>query len=79
MNESDGHAATVRGQARDECKGTRVVSVRECAREIRPKFYDMDAARESSPMFFGVVIITIVHLRLLALTGIEGESFTRWP
>jgi cobalt-zinc-cadmium resistance protein CzcA len=29
----------------------------------------------ASPMFFGVVIITIVYLPLLSLTGIEGKMF----
>ncbi len=28
-----------------------------------------------SPMFFGVVIITVVYIPLLALTGIEGKMF----
>src|SRR5205823_7588570 len=28
-----------------------------------------------SPMFFGVVIITIVYVPILALTGIEGKMF----
>src|SRR4029078_3485785 len=29
----------------------------------------------SSPMFFGVVIITVVYIPVLALTGIEGKMF----
>jgi len=29
----------------------------------------------SSPMFFGVVIITVVYIPILALTGIEGKMF----
>src|SRR5436190_4611145 len=29
----------------------------------------------SSPMFFGVVIITVVYMPILALTGIEGKMF----
>ncbi|MBL9138878.1 MAG: efflux RND transporter permease subunit [Verrucomicrobiales bacterium] len=34
------------------------------------------AAREvANPMFFGVVIITVVYLPILALTGIEGKMF----
>lgn len=34
------------------------------------------AAREvASPMFFGVVIITVVYFPILALTGIEGKMF----
>lgn len=34
------------------------------------------AAKEvASPMFFGVVIITVVYLPILALTGIEGKMF----
>jgi len=34
------------------------------------------SAREvASPMFFGVVIITVVYVPILALTGIEGKMF----
>jgi cobalt-zinc-cadmium resistance protein CzcA len=34
------------------------------------------AAKEvASPMFFGVVIITVVYFPILALTGIEGKMF----
>ncbi len=34
------------------------------------------AAKEvASPMFFGVIIITVVYLPILALTGIEGKMF----
>jgi cobalt-zinc-cadmium resistance protein CzcA len=34
------------------------------------------AAREvANPMFFGVLIITVVYLPILALTGIEGKMF----
>ncbi|MCC7377431.1 MAG: efflux RND transporter permease subunit [Verrucomicrobiales bacterium] len=34
------------------------------------------AAKEvASPMFFGVVIITVVYIPILALTGIEGKMF----
>lgn len=40
----------------------------------------LDAVREAgnqvgSPMFFGVLIITLVYLPILALTGIEGKMF----
>ena len=40
----------------------------------------VDAVREagsqvSTPMFFGVLIITLVYLPVLALTGIEGKMF----
>src|SRR6478735_11315232 len=28
-----------------------------------------------SPMFFGVIIITVVYIPILALTGIEGKMF----
>ena len=36
----------------------------------------LSAARQvGSPMFFGVLIITIVYLPILALTGIEGKMF----
>ena len=30
-------------------------------------------APAASPMFFGVIIITVVYFRILALTGIEGK------
>src|SRR4029453_11342392 len=34
------------------------------------------SAREvASPMFFGVLIITVVYFPILALTGIEGKMF----
>ena len=36
----------------------------------------LSAAKEvASPMFFGVLIITIVYVPILALTGIEGKMF----
>ena len=31
-----------------------------------------------TPMFFGVLIIAIVYLPILALSGIEGKCFIRW-
>ncbi len=35
-----------------------------------------DAARQvASPMFFGVLIITVVYVPILALTGVEGKMF----
>jgi Cu/Ag efflux pump CusA len=30
-------------------------------------------------MFFGVVIITVVYVPVLALQGIEGKCSNRWP
>ncbi|MDR2981795.1 MAG: CusA/CzcA family heavy metal efflux RND transporter, partial [Puniceicoccales bacterium] len=35
----------------------------------------VSAKEVCSPMFFGVVIITIVYVPILALTGIEGKTF----
>jgi cobalt-zinc-cadmium resistance protein CzcA len=36
----------------------------------------LDSMREvGSPMFFGVIIITVVYIPILALTGIEGKMF----
>jgi len=36
----------------------------------------LDASKQvGSPMFFGVVIITVVYIPILALTGIEGKMF----
>ena len=34
--------------------------------------------RGSQPMFFGVLIITVVYVPILALEGIEGKMFKRW-
>lgn len=48
----------------------RRLSARERAQEV------LAAAKEvASPMFFGVLIITVVYLPILALTGIEGKMF----
>ena len=51
----------------------------ELGRKLTPK-ERLDAVREAgeqvgSPMFFGVLIITLVYLPILALTGIEGKMF----
>lgn len=36
----------------------------------------LDASKQvGSPMFFGVIIITVVYIPILALTGIEGKMF----
>ena len=36
----------------------------------------LSAAKQvGNPMFFGVVIITVVYIPILALTGIEGKMF----
>ena len=35
----------------------------------------VSAKEVASPMFFGVIIITVVYLPILALTGIEGKMF----
>src|SRR6266404_5646690 len=36
----------------------------------------LEASKQvANPMFFGVVIITVVYIPILALTGIEGKMF----
>ncbi len=48
----------------------RVLTVEERAREV------LASAKEvARPMFFGVVIITVVYVPILALQGIEGKMF----
>lgn len=48
----------------------RRLTAEERAREV------LTASKEvASPMFFGVVIITVVYVPILALTGIEGKMF----
>lgn len=48
----------------------RVLTVEERHRTV------LAAAREvGSPVFFGVLIITIVYLPILSLTGVEGKMF----
>ena len=52
---------------------------RHFGRRLTPK-ERLEAVREASgqvatPMFFGVLIITLVYLPVLALTGIEGKMF----
>ncbi len=52
---------------------------RELGRALSPEERNqivLDASKQvAHPMFFGVVIITIVYLPILALTGIEGKMF----
>jgi cobalt-zinc-cadmium resistance protein CzcA len=57
--------ATLRRQAlgRALSAGERIETVRTAAREV------------ARPMFFGVLIITLVYVPILALTGIEGKMF----
>ncbi|HYG23821.1 MAG TPA: CusA/CzcA family heavy metal efflux RND transporter [Verrucomicrobiae bacterium] len=48
----------------------RALNVRERADQV------IASAKEvASPMFFGVAIITVVYVPILALTGIEGKTF----
>ena len=48
----------------------RVLSVKERCHEV------LIAAKEvGSPMFFGMIIVTVVYIPILALTGIEGKMF----
>ncbi|MFM7101751.1 MAG: efflux RND transporter permease subunit, partial [Verrucomicrobiota bacterium] len=44
-------------------------------REERARTVLAASRQVASPMFFGVLIITVVYLPLLALTGIEGRMF----
>ncbi len=61
----------IRHLAEKQHKLGRRLSAPERAHEV------LLAAKEvASPMFFGVVIITVVYIPILALTGIEGKMFT---
>lgn len=60
----------VRHLGEKQHKQGRRLTAEERAREV------LYAAKEvASPMFFGVVIITVVYVPILALTGIEGKMF----
>ena len=60
----------LRHLAEKQHKLNRILTPQERAHEVNV------AAREVvKPMFFGVVIITIVYVPILALTGIEGKMF----
>jgi cobalt-zinc-cadmium resistance protein CzcA len=48
---------------------------RKLTREERLHVVASASKEVASPMFFGVVIITIVYLPILSLTGIEGRMF----
>jgi cobalt-zinc-cadmium resistance protein CzcA len=48
---------------------------RVLTREERLKAVYAASAQVGSPMFFGVIIITVVYIPILALTGIEGKMF----
>jgi cobalt-zinc-cadmium resistance protein CzcA len=48
---------------------------RELNRDERLHVVAVASKEVASPMFFGVVIITIVYLPILSLTGIEGKMF----
>ena len=48
----------------------RALTTEECAHVV------LAASKQvGSPMFFGVVIITVVYIPILALTGVEGKMF----
>jgi cobalt-zinc-cadmium resistance protein CzcA len=60
----------IRHLAEKQHKLKRKLSATERAHEV------LAAAKEvASPMFFGVIIITVVYFPILALTGIEGKMF----
>ena len=60
----------IRHLAEKQHKLKRRLSATERAHEV------LVAAKEvASPMFFGVIIITVVYFPILALTGIEGKMF----
>lgn len=44
-------------------------------REERLRTVMLASKQVGSPMFFGVIIITVVYIPILALTGIEGKMF----
>ncbi len=48
----------------------RVLTVKERCHEVL-----VSAKEVGSPMFFGVLIVTVVYIPILALTGIEGKMF----
>ncbi|MDX1951037.1 MAG: CusA/CzcA family heavy metal efflux RND transporter [Verrucomicrobiota bacterium] len=48
---------------------------RELTREERLHEVRFSAKEVANPMFFGVLIITVVYVPILALTGIEGKMF----
>jgi heavy metal efflux system protein len=48
---------------------------RVLTREERMKTVLAASKQVGSPMFFGVIIITVVYIPILALTGIEGKMF----
>src|SRR5258705_6369353 len=48
---------------------------RELTREERLHVVTLASKEVASPMFFGVMIITIVYFPILSLTGIEGKMF----
>jgi cobalt-zinc-cadmium resistance protein CzcA len=60
----------IRHLAEKQQKLGRKLSATERAHEV------LVAAKEvANPMFFGVIIITVVYIPILALTGIEGKMF----
>ena len=60
----------IRHLAEKQHKLGRKLSATERAHEVL-----VSAKEVASPMFFGVVIITVVYFPILALTGIEGKMF----
>jgi cobalt-zinc-cadmium resistance protein CzcA len=60
----------MRHLAEKQHKLGRGLTVEERAREVL-----VSAKQVASPMFFGVVIITVVYVPVLALQGIEGKMF----
>jgi cobalt-zinc-cadmium resistance protein CzcA len=60
----------IRHLAEKQHKLGRRLSTEERAREVL-----VSAKEVASPMFFGVIIITVVYVPILALTGIEGKMF----
>ncbi len=48
----------------------RILTIKERAHEVL-----LSSKEVGSPMFFGVLIVTVVYVPILALTGIEGKMF----
>lgn len=66
----DGHGHGEKSPSGASFKAGKGVTATERAHEVL-----VSAKEVASPMFFGVVIITVVYFPILALTGIEWKMF----
>ncbi|MDX6767406.1 MAG: CusA/CzcA family heavy metal efflux RND transporter [Candidatus Methylacidiphilales bacterium] len=60
----------IRHLAHKQAQLGRMLTPRERVHEVL-----VSARQVASPMFFGVMIVTVVYIPILALTGIEGKMF----